>query len=264
MLHETIHTIVGNDILEIYGPTGSGKTLLAMTIAASAATHGKKVLIIDTEKNTHPDIISGAQLVAAYLEQLENVEIKYITDIDQIITLLTQIGTKTKPELVVIDSIGYPVLTKFAEMNLQEKGRALLKIINASGILKTKCLLYQFPAVITNQPESMLGKTSEEDLMPFGDKHIYAAKELWRSFLANTTETETTIHIRAWRSRIFPRKQLLYEIRIKPDQVKITQQFNLRKLTIAGREKWLVQPEKHTYTFKLEENKIALTEEEKK
>lgn len=140
-LLDMIHGYVGYDVLEVFGDTGSGKSKFALTIARDAITAGKKDYYLDTERN----------LTDADIKSLKGCEYKYtpvIEEIDKLVQKLPQV------DVVIIDSIGFPVLTSYARLSVKQKGDALLKLIAIFGDLKKWAYLNNGIAVVTNQPES--------------------------------------------------------------------------------------------------------------
>jgi len=51
MILAKVKEIVGNDLLQIFGPSGSSKSTFAYYIAEEAVELGLKVVYIDTERN---------------------------------------------------------------------------------------------------------------------------------------------------------------------------------------------------------------------
>ena len=179
---------VGNDVLEVFGDTGSGKSKFALTVAREAIAAGKKVYYLDTERN----------LTDADIKSLKGCEYKYtpvIEEIDKLVQKLPQV------DVVIIDSIGFPVLTSYARLSVKQKGDALLKLIAIFGDLKKWAYLNNGIAIVTNQPESEFNKEPGHVLRPFGDKSQFAAKEIWKTEITSRNERETNVIIKSFRSR---------------------------------------------------------------
>lgn len=183
-----IRGYVGNDVLEVFGDTGSGKSKFALTVAREAIAAGKRVYYLDTERN----------LTDADIKSLKGCEYKYtpvIEEIDKLVQKLPQV------DVVIIDSIGLPVLTSYARLSVKQKGDALLKLIAIFGDLKKWAYLNNGIAIVTNQPESEFNKEPGHVLRPFGDKSQFAAKEIWKTEITSRNERETNVIIKSFRSR---------------------------------------------------------------
>lgn len=185
---DLIHSYVGNDVLEIFGETGSGKSKFAMKVAREAIASGKKVFYLDTERNLTEADIAG----------LKGCEYKYtplIEEIDKIVQKLPNV------DVVIVDSIGFPVLTTFARMSMKQKGDSLLKLIAIFGDLKEWAYKNNGIVIVTNQPESEFNKAPDHKLRPFGDKSQFAAKEIWETSIVERAPRCTKTEINAFRSR---------------------------------------------------------------
>ncbi len=185
---DLIRGYVGNDVLEVFGDTGSGKSKFALTVAREAIEAGKRVYYLDTERN----------LTDADIKSLKGCEYKYTPVIEEIDKLVQKLPAV---DVVIIDSIGFPVLTSYARLSVKQKGDALLKLIAIFGDLKKWAYLNNGVAIVTNQPESEFNKSPDHVLRPFGDKSQFAAKEIWKTEIANRNEQATNIIIKSFRSR---------------------------------------------------------------
>lgn len=187
-LLDMIHSYVGNDVLEIFGETGSGKSKFALTVAKEAVAAGKKVFYLDTERN----------LTESDIRDLKGCEYKYTPIIDEIDSIVQNLPNV---DVVILDSIGFPVLTTFARMSVKQKGDALLKLIAIFGDLKAWAYKNNGVVVVTNQPESEFNKGPNHILRPFGDKSQFAAKEIWETKFMDRKPACTKSRISAFRSR---------------------------------------------------------------
>lgn len=187
-LLDLIYDYVGNDVLEVFGDTGSGKTAFVKKVAYEAAAAGKKVFYLDTERN----------LTKNDIDLLKKCKYQYTPVIEEIDRV---IQTLPAGDVVILDSVGFPVLTTFARMNMKQKGDALLKMIAIFGSLKEWAYKNNGIVLVTNQPESEFNKAPNHVLRPFGDKSQFAAKEIWETIKISSTAELTQSNIKAFRSR---------------------------------------------------------------
>lgn len=203
---DAIAGYVGNDVLEIFGDTGAGKSKFALEVARQAIAAGKSVYYLDTERNlTEADIASLKGCTYKYTPVLE--------EIDQLCRKLPKV------DVVILDSIGFPVLTSYARLSMNQKGAALLKLIAIFGDLKTWAYKNNGIAIVTNQPESDFNKEKGHVRRPFGDKSQFAAKEIWWTEIANRSPAATNLNITAFRSRSKGHKSKIATMKITDDGV---------------------------------------------
>ncbi|RLI44947.1 hypothetical protein DRO69_06240 [Candidatus Bathyarchaeota archaeon] len=204
-----IHAIVGYDTFQVFGPTGSGKTSFALWLAHEFANSGLKVWYLDTERNLSKP------------PEHENIEYIYTPVFDEIYNYVRNLP---KAHLYIIDSIGIPVLAAYAESTMYEKGTMLLKMVTMANYLKIATYKNKAMALITNQPVSPYGKkeVTEEDLRPLGSKALFLSKEIWRTWIIETSPSRTMCEIRTWRSRRYGRGKKLFRIEITDHGVKVT------------------------------------------
>ena len=182
-----IKNIVGSDVLEVFGDTGTGKSKFVHALALEAINSGKKVFFLDTERNlSSPDIskLNGSYKYTPVFEEIKKI-------------------TQNLPavDLVIIDSVGLPILTKFARMSMKEKCNALLDLIALMGDLKEWAYRHNGMAVVTNQPESEFAKPENYERKPFGDKSCFATKEIWHIETNQKNKDLTKSQVKAFRSR---------------------------------------------------------------
>ena len=191
-----IEKYVGNDVLEVFGDTGSGKSKFALETARQAVAAGKKVFFLDTEKN----------LTEADIASLNGCQYKYTPVLSEIADIVANLPAV---DVVILDSIGFPVLTTYARLSTKQKGDALLELIAIFGDLKTWAYKNNGVAIVTNQPESEFNKKPDHVLRPFGDKSQFAAKEIWKTEFIQRAPNLTKSKIVAFRSRsVGQRKQI--------------------------------------------------------
>ena len=179
---------VGNDVLQIFGDTGSCKSKFCLEAARQVMASGKTVYYLDSERNLTDDEIKS----------LKGCTYKYTPKLSEIDNLVRNLP---KVDVVILDSIGFPALTTFARLSLKQKGDALLTMIAIFGDLKIWAYENNGLVIVSNQPESEFNKEKGHILRPFGDKSQFACKEIWKLKLEVRSARETHSQISAFRSR---------------------------------------------------------------
>jgi len=204
-LYEMVLNHVEQDVLEIFGDSGTGKSTFAFMIAYHALKAGKTVWWLDTERNLSSSMVST-------LQNSENFSYSYTPVFYEVVQ---RVRNLPKADLYVLDSIGFPALTEFAVVDMNRRGDILLKCIAVMSYLKQACYKNNALAVVTNQPISEFGKNlSEDELRPFGDKAIFATKCVWKTYLVESKPDLTVVEIRAWRDRKYGKGKPLYRMKI--------------------------------------------------
>lgn len=197
-LYEDVRKMAGDDTMMLFGMTGTMKTTFCIKIIDDAVKEGKKVLMIDTERNL--------------LKAPDGVDYKYIADFDKVYRFVRSM--KAGYELIVLDSIGAPVLGIFAQMDARERGTALLKAEGIGYLLKRYTHDNNALVIVTNQPESMYMKPMNHVCRWFGDKLGYFFKEIVCTELLSTNKDKTVCAIKTFRSRRHGRGHRLYKLSI--------------------------------------------------
>jgi len=213
-LLDILYDLIEDDLLQVFGHTGTGKTSIAMKAATEARELKKSVIYIDTEHNiTKKQAGSIKKLGVAY---------EYIPKFDNLYAFIKKLP---KYDVVVVDSLGLPVLSLFAEANMKEKGNALMKMIAISSFLKNYANENRSLVIVLNQPESDMNKDPNTERKPFGDKSSYCYKEIISSKFAKggRTENKTTIVVKAFRSRSCGMGTKLFTVEITAAGVKVIQ-----------------------------------------
>jgi len=199
-LLDYLKSYVNNDVLEIFGDSGTGKSKFAVEVARQTIASGKTVFYLDTERNLSKEEV----------EKLTGCNYKYTPLISEISTITRQLP---KVDLVIVDSIGFPILTAYARMNMKQKGDALLNMIAIFGDLKEWAYRNNSIAIVINQPESDFNKAPDHLIRPFGDKSQFAAKEIWKTEVTQRGAV-TKSDIRAFRSRSVGHKTLIAKMEV--------------------------------------------------
>lgn len=184
---DCIKDIVGNDLCQVFGDTGEGKSKFVNAVAIEAIQAGLKVFYLDTERN----------LGAHDIEMLGD-HYQYTPKFSEMQKIVDDLGSY---DLVIIDSVGLPVLNMYAKMKMNEQGKALLKLIAMMGDLKVWTYDNNSLVIVTNQPESEFNKAKGYERRPFGDKSLFNVKEVWKIKRNSTNGSTTKCTIESFRSR---------------------------------------------------------------
>lgn len=184
---DCIKDIVGNDLCQIFGDTGEGKSKFVNAVAIEAIQAGLKVFYLDTERN----------LGAHDIEMLGD-HYQYTPKFSEMQKIIDNLGSF---DLVIIDSVGLPVLNMYAKMKMNEQGKALLNLIGMMGDLKVWTYDHKAIVIVTNQPESEFNKEKGYDRRPFGDKSLFNVKEVWKIHRDKSVNGSTKCVIESFRSR---------------------------------------------------------------
>lgn len=195
--------LVGNHLIEIYSDTGNGKSRLVYHIATEAERSGKKVLYLDTEKS----------LPVGYEKQLKNYEVHTAKTALGLLRQLIERVRRARDEdfnLIVVDSIGLPVLAALPEMSMRERGDAFQLMAS----LRFQMMGFAFEhglTIATNQPVSELSyvgvggnapKVSRnEPLPPFGGKSEFMAKLILRSEAIQKAPSKSIFKLAVYKAR---------------------------------------------------------------
>jgi RecA/RadA recombinase len=211
---ERLVDIVGNDLIEVFGDAGSGKSRLLGHIALEAQNAGKQVLYLDDENS----------LPASIKTKLKNYQ--YVgMKLDAIVSIVATI--KTGFDLICLDSIGYPVLVNYVELSLREQLRAIQKMILLRAHLKDYAIRNKGLAIATNQPVSEYSiatlPASEKEtaiLEPFGGKGSFIAKLLLRTEPIEKGEV-TRVALKTYKARDLPFDKTIAEFVIANDKTEL-------------------------------------------
>ena len=171
-LYEFFYKLVGpGGIIEIFGDTGSLKSQLCTETCKAAMKINKTFFYLDTEGKV--GLMNKKELAGAY---------RYLPVWEEIIKLIK--GGLPKNDLVIVDSIGFPISTEYADMKANDQGDSLQDMMAIVGKhLKGWAFNNNAIVIITNQPKSTFMKSEEEldRLNPFGDKVHFAANIILRT-----------------------------------------------------------------------------------
>lgn len=168
-IYDQIINEFGPDLLEVFGETGTMKSQGMVALARQCAEAGKIVYYLDTENNISPKDVRMLREVG--------VNYHYTPVLKEIDDIFDKKLPNMKADVIIVDSVGMPVLRKFSAMSAYDRGTALLDIIKWLGVLKEWTYLNKSIAFVTNQPQSEFGKSNPAEKgdhrMPFGDKSSF-------------------------------------------------------------------------------------------
>jgi len=226
MILEKLRGIVGDDVCEVFGPTGSGKSKFAFFLAREGLKAGMKVLYVDAERNLKEVELSELKDSYFYAPRISDLDEIFLTKEEDGKEVLPLLCTKYQDrEVLIVDSIGFPILVHWAGLGFHERMRALVKLINWTGTIKRWCSGGRF-ALLINQPESIYATQQREEEKrrrkdfsptepePFGDKHLFAVKEILRTRIIKTSPELTEVVVETYRSRRYGRGEGLIRVEV--------------------------------------------------
>lgn len=174
--YEKLLSLVGHHTVQIYGDYGTGKSRFVHAVATEAQVLGRKVLYLDTE----------GSLSESHVKDLESYE--YLgDDLDALVKRVEKAKKeKDQHHLLIIDSIGLPVLNAYARLSLDKKLGAIQKLAPIMADTVRFARDGKGLSIVTNQCVSEFTRVSknlgeEEPLAPFGGKISFVPKLILRS-----------------------------------------------------------------------------------
>ena len=199
----------GPDLFEVFGDTGTLKSKGLVSLALQVVKSGRKVCYFDTENNLMPPEKEALKQAGVYYRYTP-----VLKEIDEFMKNLPNMDFK----LVIIDSVGMPVLRKFSSMGVKDRGEALLDIISWLGILKEYSYNHNALAFCSNQPQSEFGKSNPsekgDNLWPFGDKSNFIPGHLLRSKKDVDGKDKSSGGWYAFRSRTHPKMEKVFTVEV--------------------------------------------------
>lgn len=193
-------SLVGNHTIEIYGDYGTGKSRLVQAVAVEAQLMGKKVLYIDTE----------GSLSEPHIKELQNYE--YVgDDLQNLVTRVEKAKEeKEKYSLLIVDSIGLPVLNAYARLPLEKKLEAIQKLAPIMADTVRFARDGNGLSIVTNQCVSEFSRVAkdlppDEPLGPFGGKIAFVPKLILRSEPLARDAQKSEFMLLVWKARDLPR-----------------------------------------------------------
>ena len=193
-------SLVGHHTTQIYGDYGTGKSRFVHTVATEAQILGKEVLYIDTEGSLSPE----------HVKYLQNYE--YLgDDLEALVKRVEKAkGDKDKYDLLIIDSIGLPVLNAYARWTLDKKLGAIQKLAPIMADSVRFARDGKGLSIVTNQCVSEFTRVSkklseEEPLAPFGGKISFVPKLILRSEPLVRDVQKSEFRLLVFKARDLPR-----------------------------------------------------------
>lgn len=95
------------EVAEFYGPYGSGKSQLSMTMTVLVAAEGGEVIYIDAENTFKPERVMEIAEKRSYdpNEIVKHIHLAQPLTTDELMAIIDQIPKDLKPTLVIVDSI---------------------------------------------------------------------------------------------------------------------------------------------------------------
>ena len=168
-------------ITTIYGPAGSGKTILCMLCSLNLARHGKKVIYIDTEGSFSVERLK--QIAPDYLKILDNLVFLKPTSFEEQKKAFDQLRrlVNDKIGLIIVDTIGMLYRLELGKSEeVYEVNRELGRQISYLSEISRK---KNIPVLVTNQvyadfenPNNI--KMVGGDILKYGSKTLIELQNL--------------------------------------------------------------------------------------
>lgn len=225
---EILKALTGNSLVEIYGPTRSGKSFLAIKMCLEAVESGLKTEYVDSEANVTE--LDKKRLGAGY---------KYIPVWDDLVKYIDGLE-KRKLDVLFIDSLTLPLLGEFAMKNQKDRGELMLKLSEMSYKLKLWTAKHDALCVIVAQDKSEISKEVTQErydqlqkkkvqdfwLEPIGGKSQYFIKEIMRLVRVNSTPEKTSSILYSHACRRYGRGAALADLVITSKGVAVNWRIN--------------------------------------
>jgi DNA repair protein RAD51 len=139
-------------IFDIYGPSGTGKTLLALQISVNSLKNGGKVLFQDTTGNFRPErLLEIMKSFGLDSKLLENVHVSRITNTSEQIECLSDIRRNDDFSLIVVDNVSDLFSFEYSDKKTLEKNITFMKYMHELSLIAIE---KKIPIVIINQVRS--------------------------------------------------------------------------------------------------------------
>jgi recombination protein RecA len=149
-------------IIEIYGNPGSGKTTLALSIAAEVVARGGHVLFIDQERRLAPSLVATFPIL---VESTELFKVAKVNNGDNALRLAEQWCRQFEDALVIIDSVDSLIPERVEDREIGETDVGSLPKLMSDGCRKLKdaCDSSGSTVIFLNQVRSKIGAYGDPD-----------------------------------------------------------------------------------------------------
>ena len=223
-LLDILSELVDDDLIQLFGKTGTCKTSIAIQAALEARSVGKSVYYLDTEKNISKkkkaEMLKAGVKYTPYTPSNPNGVFESVRDLDALHEFIKKIP---KVDLIIIDSLGLPCLSVYCIGNQREQGLTLLKMMSISNTLKSYSNRNHSIGLVINQPESDMNKDQNTERRSYGDKNEFYYKELLKTAFVSKSPNKTTVVVKTFRSRDYGQGYKLFTVEISDKGVKVIQ-----------------------------------------
>lgn len=216
--------LVDDDLIQIFGKTGTCKTSIAIQAGLEARRAGKSVYYLDTEKNISKkkkaEMLQAGVTYYPYTPSNHNKIFESVRDLEAFHEFIKKIP---KVDLLIVDSLGLPCLSVYIAGNQREQGLTLQKMMLISNTLKSYANRNNTLVVVINQPESDMNKDPNTERRSFGDKVEFFYKELLKTAFVSKSPDKTIVVAKTYRSRDYGQGTKLFTVEITDNGVKVIQ-----------------------------------------
>jgi hypothetical protein len=208
-LYSIIHGIVGDDVGMVFGPTGTGKSMLLRATIQSAILQDVKVAMCDTETNYIQEDID-------WLEK--NTEYKRMSKLKGIIDWAE--GLKKGFKFLAVDSLGGPAYGEWVRAGMGKQSLDIFKNMARAGFaVQQYCRDNNAMAILINQPTSEFGAKDSKEQEPFGGKSNFYWKEVMKTVYVERKAGSSIMRLDAYKSRHFAPDHVIGQIGISNKRV---------------------------------------------
>lgn len=223
-LLDILYDLVDDDLIQIFGKTGTCKTTIAIQAALEARKAGKSVYYLDPEKNISKkkkaEMLHAGVTYTPYTPSNQAGTFASVKDLEAFHEFIKKIP---KVDLLIIDSLGLPCLSVYCAGNQRDQGQTLQKMMLISNTLKSYANRNKSLVIVINQPESDMNKDPNTERRSFGDKVEFYYKELLKTVFVSKAPNKTVVVVKTYRSRDYGQGTKLLTVEITGEGIKVIQ-----------------------------------------